>query len=163
MPPPGNMPPPPGAGQPPMPQQIIVVEKKNGTWWKVLLGLFIGIIVLVVGCVALIGTAANEVINEMESEDRAVLAKVRITDCGISEVLGFGEATVSYTSPFEELKSWVRVDIAFSDQDGVAVGSGTATFRNVPAGGRGRDDVTWPLSDGTTSVTCLAVDATVLV
>lgn len=156
------MPPPPSSAQPTPPQQIVVVEKSSGTWWKVLLGIFVGLTVLGVGCAALIGSAANDVVENIEAEDQAVLSAVRITDCGIDEILGLGEATVTYTSPFDEEKSWVSTDIAFRDQDGVAVGTGTAVFENVRAGAQARDDVTWPISDGTISVTCRAVDATVL-
>ena len=159
-PPSNQMPPPPGAGSA-VPPQLVVVEKKSN--WLTTLFIVVGVlVVLLVGCVALLGLAVNEAVEEIENEEQAVLDAVTIDSCSVSSSLGFGETTVRYRSPFTELKSYVSVDIAFIDQDGVAVGSSPVVFRNVAGGAEGRDDLTWPLSDGVISVTCRAVEATVL-
>jgi hypothetical protein len=46
-------------------------KKKNRTFLKVFLGVVVAVIVLAVGCTALIGGAANEVAKELDAEQKA--------------------------------------------------------------------------------------------
>lgn len=55
-----------GGGAPPPPK-----PKKNRTWLKVLVGMCVLGLVFVGGCVALIGTAANQVSKSLDAEQKA--------------------------------------------------------------------------------------------
>ena len=161
--------PPPAPGQGPVPQQTIIIQqKKGGTWWKVLLGIFVMFVVGVGGCMALIGGAANEVANSIdEAEDQRAADEALVEDNAVitsCEVGDFGTATatVEFTNPLDEEKGYISIEVGFLDDEGTAVGSGIVSFENLSAGQKAVGEATsFDLADGTTSVTCEVTDGTV--
>jgi hypothetical protein len=153
--------------QPMVPQPGLPPRKSSGTWWKVLLGLFLLFVLGVGGCIALFVTAADEIIEaageleriETQGEDIVEETAV-ITACALGE-LGLATATVVFTSPFDEEKGFISVEVSFYDDDDVVVGSGAVVFENLSPGETGRGDAVSPVADGTTSVRCAVTDGTV--
>lgn len=157
------------APQAPAPQTIVVQQKKGGTWWKILLGMFLMLVLLAGGCIALIGGTANELstaIEEAEDERSADEALVEdtavITSCGLGE-FGTAEATVEFENPLDEEKGYISIEVSFMNADGAVVGSGTVVFENLSPGQKAIGEATsFDLADGTESVTCEVTDGTVL-
>lgn len=142
-------------------------RKSSGTWWKVLLVLFLLFVLGVGGCIALFATAADEIIEaagefeRIETEGEQIVEETAvITACSLGE-LGQATATVVFTSPFDEEKGFVRVEVGFYDDGDVVVGSGTVVFENLSPGETGRGDVVASVAEGTTSVRCAVTDGSV--
>ena len=75
--------------------------------------------------------------------------------------MGLATATVVFTSPFDEEKGFISVEVSFYDDDDVVVGSGAVVFENPSPGETGRGDAVSSVADGTTSVRCAVTDGSV--
>ncbi len=161
------IPPQPG-GPGPQPQTIIVQEKKKGSAGKIILGLFLFLMLGLVGCIALVATAANEAgeaIDEAQDQRAADEAAVEdnaiITSCEVGDN-GWGEVAIEFTNPLDEEKGFIGIEVNFLDGD-VVVGSANVNFENLGPGQTARGEGTaLDLAEGTTDVTCEVVDGTIL-
>ena len=154
----------------PVPQQTIIVQQqKSGTWWKVLLGLFLMFVLLVGGCLALIGGAANEVSTAIgeseerrETDDALVEDNAVITSCVLGD-FGTAAATVELDNPLDEEKGFIFIEVSFFNADQAVVGSGNVVFENLSPGQKAIGEATaFDLADGTEAVTCEVSDGSVL-
>lgn len=98
-----------GYGYPPAPPQ-----KKRKKWPFVLLGLGVLMVVMLGGCIALIGSAAEEVANSRPLEHPEDAA---IATCERDAVLGFPKATVTITNRSSEASTYT-IRVSFQSQDG---------------------------------------------
>ena len=176
-----NTPPPPGGYEPqqpgygqqqPQPQTIIVQQEKKsrkGCWIALALVLVIGL----GGCIAslaLVGEVAESVDeslqesqNERDAQKDAVEDAVDITMCGVSDTTGWGEVTIEFTSPLDEEKGFINIEINFFDADDAVVGSGTVNFENIEPGQKAiGEGIAVDLVEGASVARCEVVDSTVL-
>ncbi|OHV42233.1 hypothetical protein BBK14_11475 [Parafrankia soli] len=111
----------PYGGHPPYQQP----PKKRKKWPFVLLGLGVLMVVMLGGCIALIGSAAEEVANgrPLEHPEDAAIAT-----CERDAVLGLPKATVTVTNRSSEASTYT-IRVSFQSQDGtVQHGEGYAAI-----------------------------------
>ncbi len=164
--PPNGGPTPPAPGQQP---QVVVVEQRKSRAGRIVLFILLGFVLLIGGCVALIGTAADqaadsiqESIDERAADEALVEDNATITACGVGDN-GWGLATVEFTNPLDEEKGFISVEINFLDANDVVLGSGTVRFENLSPGQSAVGEATaFDLVDGADVDRCEVVDGTVL-
>lgn len=119
-------------GQPYQPYPPVPPQRKRAKWPFVLAGVAVLMLVLLGGCIALIGAAANEVddnINAQASADAAGVPAgpldhaedVTITVCGPDPTtLNWGKATVDVTNGSSEPSTY-SLEILFESPDGATL------------------------------------------
>ena len=163
--PPGQQPLAPGQ-QP----QVVYVEapRKKGKAGKILLGILIGLVALVAGCVALVGSAANEVSQELDaSVDRRQADEALVEDTATCELSAsanpYWTGKVVFESPLDEEKGFITIEVAFLDSEGSQVDSGSVTFENLSPGQKALGEVTgFSIPEGSTPVECKITDGSIL-
>lgn len=138
----------PYGGYPPYQQ-----PKKRKKWPFVLLGIGVLMIVGLGGCLALIGSAAEEVANSrpLEHPEDAAIAK-----CERDAVLGYPKATVTVTNHSSEASTYT-IRVSFQSQDGsIQHGEGYAAVgRLEPAQQTTQDAVGTTEVPADQTVTCV--------
>ena len=155
---PGGAPGPGFAGPPP-------AEKKGLSTGVIVLLAILGVIVLgVIGCVAVVGVAVNEGVDELEdavenfeSAQEAARREISLTDCRVVNGVPQASGTVANVSGG---RSDYNVEVIFTGEDGRRLTSGFADVDNVEDGSEVVFDVESFDTDVTTSITCGLGDVT---
>lgn len=164
-------PPPPGMGVPapsaPPPQTVIVQQKSNRGCLYAVLAVIALAVIGCVGTVVIIATAADEVVDTfvdvLEENEQLVIDNTEILRCEKAPVNDWGEVTVEFTSPFDEEKGFITIEINFLDPDDVVVGSANVVLQNLEPGQTAREDATaFDLGDGAEIDRCVVADASAL-
>ena len=175
-------PPPPAAGVPapptpptsptppavPMqPQTVVVQQKSNRGCLYALLAVIALAVIGCVGTVVIIATAADEVVDTfvevLEENERLVIENTKILRCEKAVVSDWAEVSIEFTSPFDEEKGFISIEINFLDPEDVVVGSATVVLENLEPGQTAREDATaFGLSDGAEVDRCVIADASAL-
>ena len=163
-------PPPPPAGAPGRPDStgtptVVVQQRSNRGCLYAVLAVIVLAAVGCVGAVVLVATAAEDVVDSVvdaiEENERLAIENTTLLRC--EQVAGRGEVSVEFTSPFEEEKGFVSIQIHFVDSDEIVIGSTTVVFENLEPDQTARSDGTaFDLADGSALERCEIVDATVL-
>ncbi len=108
-----------------------------GTVAKVLLGVVLGGLVLIGGCVALIGVIGSDVADQVdqqaEQRDEEVRDDITITDCGEVNEFGLIETTGTIINDSADRSSY-SVTIEYFDEGGTRVGESNAFSNAVGSG-----------------------------
>lgn len=161
-PPPTGAPAPPG----PVPAPTVIVEQRTnrGCLYAVLAVIAFAVIGCV-GTVFLIVDAAEDVVDTVvdaiEENERLAIDNSTLLRC--EETAGRGDVTIEFTSPFDEEKGFVSIEVHVIDPAGIVIGSTTVVFENLEPGQTARQDGTvFDLAEGAVLERCEIADATVL-
>ncbi|MGV3760745.1 MAG: hypothetical protein ACO1PW_14550, partial [Actinomycetota bacterium] len=138
---PPNRPAPSGVGYPPAPPAAAPAKRGCGKT-----ALIIGVILLagLVGCVALLGGAADEASKDIEERDAEIAKDAELIDCRAGDP--WLEAEIRVTNNSSERSNY-SVDVIFESEDGATqYGSGSA-YVNGLAPGQTKTEVASSLED----------------
>lgn len=108
---------------------------------KVVLGIIIASVLLVGGCVALIGGAASEIDKSIKEDTAQAMKDVKITDCGGYDILDGPKASVDIKNGSDETQSYY-VEVTYYDMKDNTIGTGSASIENLKPGKKWSGDVT---------------------
>ena len=126
---------------------------------KVLLGVVLGMLVLIGGCVALIGGAANEVSEDIDEQQADALDDAAVTNCGQVDEFGLIEATGTINNDSSE-RSTYAITVEFFDEAGTRIGEATSFDNAIAAGGRAEFRATGSLAQDAQVADCGIADVT---
>lgn len=111
------------------------------TVMKIALGVVLAFVLLIGGCMALIGGAANEIDKSIKEDTAAAMSDVKLTDCGGYDVLDGPKAKVQIKNSGDAVQDYY-VEVTFYDKDENTLGTGNASIENLKPGKTWKGDVT---------------------
>ncbi len=134
-----------------------------GTVLKVVLGVLLGGLLLMGGCVALFGAASNEIGQEVDEQasERNEDARndVTVTSCGQVGQFGVIEAGGTINNDSAE-RSTYAITIEFFDDAGTRVGEATSFNNAIAPGATAEFRASGNLPEGTAVANCGVADVT---
>jgi hypothetical protein len=103
---------------------------------KIALGVVLAFVLMVGGCAALIGFAANEGSKELDRQRAEAIEEVAVETCASAEFAGAEAVGVARNGSSERSNYWIEV--SFLAADGTVLDTGYADVQNVEPGGVGR-------------------------
>lgn len=147
--PPQQAPPPPGFQQP-------APSKKSGCGRAALIGVAVGLVVLV-GCVAIVSNAADEVDDDIRERDAAEAQDVELNGCRTDDA-GFMVADITVTNQSSERSNY-GIEVTFEAPDGSQIETGFASVSALEPG-QSTEQVAQSLTAPPGEFDCRVVDVT---